>query len=281
MTLFCIIVIPIFIGYVNEGDKSRVLNNIKNYTDSNTEDYIDLQIDLVTADPVNKKVDLFVQLDPIGGYSFKNKTSRYDIDINFRFIRKSILKGEFIEPFQLSLPFAEGSLRDYPFELFLVYFPIEIIIRSSSLSSNEIDLLAANTNINFYGTSQLFRVRYEEVSNQDKSNAFYSSVTILPNSKLIMVKLLRPPTTLLVCTFMVVLMWCLAIAMINIAIDAVFNNREIPPPILGTSVAMLFALPALRNSQPGVPAMGCISDILGFFWSLVLISIAAVTLLFK
>jgi hypothetical protein len=38
--------------------------------------------------------------------------------------------------------------------------------------------------------------------------------------------------------------------------------------------ALLFALPGVREVQPGVPAMGISIDVLGFFWNMILTAMA-------
>lgn len=43
--------------------------------------------------------------------------------------------------------------------------------------------------------------------------------------------------------------------------------------------AMLFAFPALRNVQPGVPAIGALSDFIAFFWTELLIIACLLTLI--
>jgi hypothetical protein len=42
---------------------------------------------------------------------------------------------------------------------------------------------------------------------------------------------------------------------------------------------MLFALPALRNIQPGVPPIGSSEDLAGFMWNMLLIAAAIITCL--
>jgi hypothetical protein len=42
---------------------------------------------------------------------------------------------------------------------------------------------------------------------------------------------------------------------------------------------MIFALPAIRNVQPGSPPIGCTADYLGFFWALLLVTAGAMILL--
>jgi hypothetical protein len=42
---------------------------------------------------------------------------------------------------------------------------------------------------------------------------------------------------------------------------------------------MLFALPAVRNVQPGNPPIGCTADFIAFFWGLGLITAASLILI--
>jgi Domain of unknown function (DUF4436) len=44
---------------------------------------------------------------------------------------------------------------------------------------------------------------------------------------------------------------------------------------------MLFALPAVRDTLPGTPTIGCTSDLVGFFWNMGLIATSAILLLWR
>jgi hypothetical protein len=41
--------------------------------------------------------------------------------------------------------------------------------------------------------------------------------------------------------------------------------------------AMLFALPAVRNTMPGVPGVGTVLDYVGFFWCLIAVAACLIT----
>lgn len=45
------------------------------------------------------------------------------------------------------------------------------------------------------------------------------------------------------------------------------RHRKVEPPTIAVNAALLFALPALRNTQPGVPPVGALIDVCGFFWN--------------
>jgi hypothetical protein len=54
-----------------------------------------------------------------------------------------------------------------------------------------------------------------------------------------------------------------------VALDhAFFRPREPSAPAIGFAIALLFALPAMRNTQPEVPPIGVAVDVLGFFWNM-------------
>ncbi|KAL7753693.1 hypothetical protein RI367_000624 [Sorochytrium milnesiophthora] len=61
-------------------------------------------------------------------------------------------------------------------------------------------------------------------------------------------------------------MWMISLTMAALVLDVVAKQREVPIPLLSLNGAMLFALPALRGSQPSIGPVGTLGDVLGFFW---------------
>ena len=62
-------------------------------------------------------------------------------------------------------------------------------------------------------------------------------------------------------------------SLLALAIDHLFlRPREPMPPTIGLTVAMMFALPSLRNVQPDVPMIGSAVDVLGFFWNMSIVA---------
>lgn len=87
-------------------------------------------------------------------------------------------------------------------------------------------------------------------------------------------------------------MWCLSSAVFIAAMSVFFRERKVEPPLMPISTAVLFALPNIRNSQPGIPSTaGTTSDsassvvhstiqtnqsslpVVGFFWNLLLVAL--------
>ncbi|KAJ3414131.1 hypothetical protein HDV05_007075 [Chytridiales sp. JEL 0842] len=74
------------------------------------------------------------------------------------------------------------------------------------------------------------------------------------------------------------LMWVLGIAVSRFAVDAMTDTKkQVEGPVMGVCIAMLFALPALRNTQPNIPPIGVLSDVFAFFWAELAIIFTALT----
>ncbi|KAJ3259658.1 hypothetical protein HK103_001919 [Boothiomyces macroporosus] len=81
--------------------------------------------------------------------------------------------------------------------------------------------------------------------------------------------------------FIVVLMWVMSmgnylidLGVFLMAMSHVWLQQKIEAPTTGVVTSMLFALPAVRNMQPGQPPIGCTADVVGFFWNMSLVAAA-------
>ncbi|KAJ9078642.1 hypothetical protein DSO57_1004600 [Entomophthora muscae] len=76
----------------------------------------------------------------------------------------------------------------------------------------------------------------------------------------------RPWYSVFISIFVLILMWFLALAMLNVAIDILFHHRDAEAGFIAGAFSLVFALPALRDAQPGIPEVGCFMDAIGFLW---------------
>lgn len=76
----------------------------------------------------------------------------------------------------------------------------------------------------------------------------------------------RTTTTIIFSIFVGILLWLLTIALGVFWIQLVVCDREILPNHLSVGTAILFAIPGIRNSQPGIPGVGVKSDMLAYVW---------------
>ncbi|KAJ2990656.1 hypothetical protein HDV02_004230 [Globomyces sp. JEL0801] len=81
--------------------------------------------------------------------------------------------------------------------------------------------------------------------------------------------------------FIFIMMWVLSLTAITLSSTIWLRNRKVEPPTIAIMGGLLFALPSIRNSQPGAPMIGTTSDIAGFFFNMVLVCAAMVMLMWN
>ena len=75
------------------------------------------------------------------------------------------------------------------------------------------------------------------------------------------------------------LMLALAICVLLMAVRATAANRQLDLLPLSLSISLIFGLPALRNTQPGVPPLGVISDYVSFIWAENIVAVSAIVIM--
>jgi hypothetical protein len=75
------------------------------------------------------------------------------------------------------------------------------------------------------------------------------------------------------------LMMALAISVLLMAVRATAGNKELDLLPLSLSITLIFGLPALRNTQPGVPPLGAICDYVSFIWAENIVAVSAIVIM--
>ena len=75
------------------------------------------------------------------------------------------------------------------------------------------------------------------------------------------------------------LMMALAISVLLMAVRATAADRELDLLPLSLSITLIFGLPALRNTQPGVPPLGAICDYISFIWAENIVAVSAIVIM--
>ena len=81
--------------------------------------------------------------------------------------------------------------------------------------------------------------------------------------------------------FIITIMWVLSLSLFTLTITLYTRRRKVEPPTIAVAGALLFALPGLRNAQPGIPTLGCAADTAGFFWNMLLIALSIVLMMWN
>lgn len=90
----------------------------------------------------------------------------------------------------------------------------------------------------------------------------------------------RSSTVLFFAIFIAVLMWGATIGVLLLVLSIILRGRKIEVGMFSFLSALLFAMVAVRNSQPGVPPIGAYSDFISFFWAEVILALCLMTILF-
>lgn len=92
-------------------------------------------------------------------------------------------------------------------------------------------------------------------------------------------RLRRADNVIVVSVLVMTLMMALAMSVLLMAAKAVTSNEKLDLLPLSLSITLLFGLPALRDAQPGVPALGAFGDYVSFLWAEQLIAASAVIII--
>lgn len=87
----------------------------------------------------------------------------------------------------------------------------------------------------------------------------------------------RSPMVKLFSSFIMILMWCVSLAVLALVFTVVIGGRKSELAMFSFIATLLFAFVTVRNSQPGVPPVGTFSDILSFFWAEAILGICLLT----
>ncbi len=102
-----------------------------------------------------------------------------------------------------------------------------------------------------------------------------------PDHAIIDIGIERASTAKFFSVFIMIAMWALVIGVLFLVFRVFSGHRKIEISMFSFLGALLFAFPALRNSQPGTPPIGTLSDFIAFFWAEVIIALALLSVVLR
>jgi hypothetical protein len=102
-----------------------------------------------------------------------------------------------------------------------------------------------------------------------------------PDHAVIDISIQRASTAIFFSVFIMIAMWALVIGVVLLVYRVFAGHRKIEISMFSFLGALLFAFPALRNSQPGTPPIGTMSDFLAFFWAEVIIALSLLSVVLR
>ncbi|KAJ1981541.1 hypothetical protein H4R33_005232 [Dimargaris cristalligena] len=255
--IWCIIVPPVYLAYLREGGNADTAVDVQG---EQSPDHIEVTMIVQQADLMNHKLSMYVTATPYG--KLTNRRSELTANVTGYFAYKSFVfpSNSIMQSFDLTVPLL-GYPRMYPFDDYQSFLEVGFVY-------NDADKTPIPIRVTIYGSVQSLSFDTDAQLATNMPNAFDFNITTR-----------RTRTTLFFSIFMMIVMWGLSLTLLTLAYQIVIERRDVPAPLLIVGITMLFALPALRNSQPGVPQVGCASDALSFFWNLFLIAACSISII--
>ncbi|KAJ1977228.1 hypothetical protein H4R33_006257, partial [Dimargaris cristalligena] len=265
--IFCIwlVVVPsVYTLFLYQGGKMQTASGVEMNMPTGTTDFVEFWMVAQQADFAKHKVTFYVTAEPHGKYHRGH--SELNSTVTAYFGAKEVVfdKDKKMQAIDLPIPIL-GYPRLFPFDSYSGSFEI-------SLSEVNVDQGNATVAVPF---------RLSVYSNV-QSITVITGLSIVPNYEdIVLADLLIKRTSVTVGFSIVIMtvMWGLALTLTTLAFQILIIRRDFNGPLLTAGITMMFSLPALRNSQPGVPAFGCASDMLSFFWCLFMIAVSAISIL--
>eukprot|EP00667_Euglena_gracilis_P014859 EG_transcript_15426 len=241
---------------------------------------VTIQTTLVKASESSAKasVTFLLSSDIAGTVPYALKLPKgYSLTVVVNSVKRTYVSGDVLQAQEVNQPLtpttATSSFAFYPFDSYDTTFLLNAyLLYNTTLLPMPVCVQVGDTLAMFNSQVKMQGMVYEEELSETVNG--YASLVYVTSTYT------RTAITKFFSIFIVILMWALSAMVFALAIDMLFiRPREPAPPTVGLAIATLFALPAVRNVQPDSPAIGARVDVVGFFWNMVLVGLAAVLFL--
>ncbi|KAL3900678.1 MAG: hypothetical protein SGCHY_001171 [Lobulomycetales sp.] len=192
------------------------------------------------------------------------------VTINYGSRSVSFLAGREMPPQDVSFTVDSGDFHNFPFDTFEHSFLVTVE-RGARANNGQINTTVNSVNVTVSLSAGLQGFSFIN-SVQDSGTENFPAETVI-------ISFTRSFTTRFFSVFVILTMWVLSLLILALAASVYLRDRKVEPPTIAFVTGMLFALPAVRNVQPGVPGIGSTADVMGFFWNMMMVALAACLLL--
>ena len=237
------------------------------------ENRIDVSGRIVTVDPIKGDVVVRLEFAPHGSFaSGDGGVLARDLDLYVASATgknvHEFKKGKRMSPVEAVVEIYEGEPMDYPFdnhtaELSFFFEP------GASKAGEAAGAEAIPMAVELRGSVAGLRLDTEYA----KENT--------PDHAVIEIDIERASTAIFFSVFIMIAMWALVIGVLFLVFRVFAGQRKIEISMFSFLGALLFAFPALRNSQPGTPPIGTMSDFIAFFWAEVIIALSLLSVVLR
>jgi hypothetical protein len=256
--------------YKSEGENRAAF--LEADTQKAGENRIDVSGRIVTADVMKGDVVVRLEFTPKGSFLSGDGALARDLDLYIATATGKNMhefkKGKRMSPVEAIVEIYEGEPMDYPFDAHtaeLSFFFEPAAAKSGESGGNESVPVA----VELRGSVAGLRMDTEYA----KENK--------PDHTIIDINIQRATTAVFFSLFIMIAMWALAAGVLCLVFRVFAGHRKIEISMFSFLGALLFAFPALRNSQPGTPPIGTLSDFIAFFWAEVIIALSLLAVVLR
>lgn len=238
------------------------------FGDDATQNRMDVIVNMTGVDPIKGEVSLRFDVTPMGKFA---KDGRLAEDVKFFTGIESgkaevtLEKNRIPETVNGSVSLATGKVSDYPFDVHSTDF--YLFFTNPKDESEDIPM-----SVNFYGAIAGYNVDVDLIPQAEfESTDDYMGLRV---------RVSRSPITKAFSIFLMIAMWLIGLVIFTMTMVVLWQPRPIEFGMYTLIAGMLFALPAVRNLQPGVPPLGSLTDFLSFFWAEALVAVSMPILFF-
>ncbi|KAJ3159026.1 hypothetical protein HK101_001154 [Irineochytrium annulatum] len=236
-------------------------------------DMVQMAGTVALVDPTARKISLHFTFTPCGKFAyvdpvFKRQNLNFPVNVTvsnvmFQFDNS----GSPMPAMDFNAVMSSGTVNNYPLDIYTTP-PLRIAgTYHDPISTN---LTALPLYLTLVGALQTFSIDVPTLT--DTSDA--GDGTLLQ----LQARVQRSFTTKAFACFVMLVMWCLSILTFALSVTPWVRRYRIEAPAVAIPNTLLFALPAIRNVSPGVPAIGATADVIAFFWCEMLTSVSSLTI---
>ncbi len=253
--------------YFYQNDRTQRSANLT-FGDDKAANRIDVDVSLLGVDPIKSEINLRFAPKPEGTYAkgdHLTKDLQFFTGIESGKAEVTLAKDRIPDSVTGSISISQGRVSDYPFDVhssdFYVFF------ENAKDKKEEIPVA-----IHFYGAISGYNIDVDNIPKAEfESTDSYMGLRVVVSRSVI---------TKSFSIFLMIAMWLIGLVIFTMTMIVVWQPRPIEFGMFTLIAGMLFALPAVRNLQPGVPPLGGLSDFLSFFWAETLVAISMPILFF-
>lgn len=239
-----------------------------------TDDRVDLYVTLLSVDPVQGQATARVVSFPRGSLSDDQGRPTRPLTLfanNLTGIQdRHYATGKTMDPFDMTVNLFDGQASDYPFDRFNAQLEFQLSDgdRPSEEGHGRHAAVLVPLQVTFSGNVHGCAV-----------TPTHADTTVVGYIRLDL-STARSTTVVQTAVGGMIVMWAIAIAVLGLTLSILFWEHEAETFTFYSG--LLFALFAFRNSLPGTPPVGTLSDYLAFFWAeLIVATSLIVTIIFS